>query len=73
MCKRLVRQAHEAIERYGMIEPSERWLIGLVGQQDSLTLLAVLHELKWRGLLPVELLARNLDQWQLGFPATVLP
>lgn len=33
----------------------------------------MLHELKWRGLLPVELLACNLDQGQPGFPATVLP
>jgi tRNA 2-thiocytidine biosynthesis protein TtcA len=30
-------------------------------------------ELKWRGLLPVDLLACNLDQGQPGFPATVLP
>ena len=30
-------------------------------------------ELKWRGLLPVELLACNLDQGQPGFPAGVLP
>jgi tRNA 2-thiocytidine biosynthesis protein TtcA len=36
-------------------------------------LLAVLHELKWRGLLPVELLTCNLDQRQPGFPATVMP
>jgi len=35
--------------------------------------LAVLHELKWRGLLPVELLACNLDQGQPVFPANVLP
>lgn len=33
LCKRLVHQTHEAIEHYGMIEPGERWLIGLVGQQ----------------------------------------
>ncbi len=33
----------------------------------------MLTELRWRGLLPVELLACNLDQGQPGFPATVLP
>ena len=30
-------------------------------------------ELRWRGLLPVDLLACNLDQGQPGFPQTVLP
>ncbi|MEM9523511.1 MAG: tRNA 2-thiocytidine(32) synthetase TtcA [Pseudomonadota bacterium] len=71
--KRLVRTAREAIERYGMIERDAKWLICLSGGKDSYTLLAVLHELRWRGLLPVEFLACNLDQGQPGFPATVLP
>ncbi len=71
--KRLVQQVREAIETYGMIERGARWLVCLSGGKDSYTLLAVLHELKWRGLLPVELLACNLDQGQPGFPATVLP
>ena len=71
--KRIVRYTREAIEQYGMIEPGARWLVCLSGGKDSYTLLAVLHELKWRGLLPVDLLACNLDQGQPGFPATVLP
>ena len=71
--KRLVRQTREAIENFGMIEPSGKWLVCLSGGKDSYTLLAILNELKWRGLLPVELLACNLDQGQPGFPATVLP
>lgn len=71
--KRLVRHAREAIEQYGMIEPGGKWLVCLSGGKDSYTLLAVLYELQWRGLLPVELLACNLDQGQPGFPATVLP
>ncbi|MEM7212810.1 MAG: tRNA 2-thiocytidine(32) synthetase TtcA, partial [Pseudomonadota bacterium] len=40
---------------------------------DSYTLLAALIELRWRGLLPVDLLACNLDQGQPGFPQGVLP
>ena len=71
--KRLVRQAREAIEAYGMAHRGERWLVCLSGGKDSYTLLAVLHELRWRGLLPVELLACNLDQGQPGFPSGTLP
>ena len=71
--KRILRETREAIEKYGMIEPGSRWLVCLSGGKDSYTLLAVLHELKWRGLLPVDLLACNLDQGQPNFPATVLP
>ena len=76
--KRIVQNAREAVEQYGMVERREagsmpNWLVCLSGGKDSYTLLAVLHELKWRGLLPVELLACNLDQGQPGFPATVLP
>lgn len=71
--KRIIRETREALDTYGMIEPGERWLICLSGGKDSYTLLAALIELKWRGLLPVDLLACNLDQGQPGFPATVLP
>tara|TARA_R110002095_G_scaffold182218_2_gene159465 strand:- start:216 stop:572 length:357 start_codon:yes stop_codon:yes gene_type:complete len=76
--KRIVRATREAIEKYGMVDPDSgaarpRWLVCLSGGKDSYTLLAVLHELQWRGLLPVDLLACNLDQGQPGFPATVLP
>ncbi|PIE08651.1 MAG: tRNA 2-thiocytidine(32) synthetase TtcA [Rhodobacterales bacterium] len=71
--KRIVRHVREAVEAYGMVEPGARWMVALSGGKDSYTLLAVLFELKWRGLLPVDLLAVNLDQGQPGFPATVLP
>ena len=71
--KRLVRLTRAAIDDYGMIRTGDRWLVCLSGGKDSYTLLAILHELKWRGLLPVDLLACNLDQGQPGFPATVLP
>ena len=60
--KRVVRQAQEAIKKYGMIESVARWLVCLSGGKDSYTLLAVLYELKWWCLLPIELIACNLDQ-----------
>ncbi|MDR9484836.1 MULTISPECIES: tRNA 2-thiocytidine(32) synthetase TtcA [Sediminimonas] len=80
--KRLVQATREAIDQYGMVDraahrdtdgPRPKWLVCLSGGKDSYTLLAILYELKWRGLLPVDLLACNLDQGQPGFPATVLP
>ncbi|MEM8793811.1 MAG: tRNA 2-thiocytidine(32) synthetase TtcA [Pseudomonadota bacterium] len=71
--KRLIRQARETIEAYAMLREGDRWLVCLSGGKDSYTLLAVLIELKWRGVLPVDLLACNLDQGQPNFPATVLP
>ncbi|MBO6539326.1 MAG: tRNA 2-thiocytidine(32) synthetase TtcA [Rhizobiaceae bacterium] len=71
--KRLVRHAREAIENYGMVTPGERWLVALSGGKDSYGLLAVLLDLKWRGLLPVDLLACNLDQGQPNFPKHILP
>jgi tRNA 2-thiocytidine biosynthesis protein TtcA len=75
--KRLVQQVRAALGRFAMVtpgaKPPERWLVCLSGGKDSYTLLAILMELRWRGLLPVDLLACNLDQGQPGFPATVLP
>jgi tRNA 2-thiocytidine biosynthesis protein TtcA len=71
--KRLLRQAREAIEGFGMVRPGDRWLVALSGGKDSYGLLALLLDLKWRGLLPVELLACNLDQGQPNFPKHILP
>ena len=56
-----------------MIEKQAKWLVCISGGKDSFTLLAALIELKWRGLLPVEMLVCNLDQGQPNFPKTILP
>jgi tRNA 2-thiocytidine biosynthesis protein TtcA len=71
--KRLIRETRETLAAYGMVRPGAKWLVCLSGGKDSWTLLALLLDLQWRGLLPVELLACNLDQAQPGFPAHVLP
>ncbi|PWW04395.1 tRNA 2-thiocytidine biosynthesis protein TtcA [Hoeflea marina] len=78
--KRLVRQVRQAIEDFTMLPPPasaggkpQRWLVALSGGKDSYGLLAVLMDLKWRGLLPVDLLACNLDQGQPNFPKHILP
>lgn len=71
--KRLLRQVRQALEDFKMLDGQKRWLIGLSGGKDSYSLLALLLDLKWRGLLPVELVACNLDQGQPNFPKHVLP
>ena len=73
--KRLVRQVRQALDDFSMLprEAGARWLVCLSGGKDSYALLALLSDLKWRGLLPVDLLACNLDQGQPGFPKHVLP
>jgi len=71
--KRLVRLTREALEGFAMVKPGARWLVALSGGKDSYGLLAILLDLKWRGLLPVELLACNLDQGQPNFPKHILP
>lgn len=71
--KRLLRQVRQALEDFQMLKGQKRWLIGVSGGKDSYSLLAILMDLKWRDLLPVELIACNLDQGQPNFPKHVLP
>ncbi len=71
--KRLIRKMREALEAYSMVTPGSKWLVCISGGKDSYGLISLLHDLKWRGLLPVELIAMNLDQKQPGFPSDVLP
>ncbi|NTF42157.1 tRNA 2-thiocytidine(32) synthetase TtcA [Rhizobium rhizogenes] len=71
--KRLLRQVRQALEDFQMLKGQKRWLIGISGGKDSYGLLSLLLDLKWRGLLPVELIACNLDQGQPNFPKHVLP
>lgn len=71
--KRLVRSMREAIEKFGMARAGEKWLVAISGGKDSYGMLALLLDLKWRGLLPVELIACNLDQGQPNFPKHILP
>lgn len=76
--KRLIRQTREALDTYGMVVPRAdgrrpKWLVGLSGGKDSYGLIALLLDLKWRGLLDVDLLACNLDQGQPNFPKHILP
>jgi len=71
--KRLIRNVREAIEKFGMARAGEKWLVAISGGKDSYGMLALLLDLKWRGLLPVELIACNLDQGQPNFPKHILP
>jgi len=83
--KRLIKQMRQAIDDFDMLgqnaklvdgikpAPSKKWLVCVSGGKDSYGLISLLHDLKWRGLLPVELIAMNLDQKQPGFPGHILP
>lgn len=71
--KRLLRNVRQAIDDFAMLKGQKRWLVALSGGKDSYGLLAILMELKWRGLLPVELVACNIDQGQPNFPKHILP
>ena len=71
--KRLMRNTRQAIEDFAMAKPGDRWLVALSGGKDSYGMLALLLDLKWRGLLPVDLIACNLDQGQPNFPKHILP
>ncbi len=71
--KRLLRQVRQAFDDFDMLRGQRRWLVGLSGGKDSYGLLAVLLDLQWRGLLPVEIIACNLDQGQPNFPKHILP
>mgnify|MGYP005989619231 CR=1 FL=1 len=78
--KRLIRNVRQAIEDFAMVAPAAatggkrpRWLVALSGGKDSYGLLALLLDLQWRGMLPVDLIACNLDQGQPNFPKHILP
>ncbi len=71
--KRLLRHMRQALDDFSMLSSGKKWLVALSGGKDSYGLLALLLDLKWRGLLPVEILACNLDQGQPGFPKHILP
>jgi tRNA 2-thiocytidine biosynthesis protein TtcA len=71
--KRLLRQVREAMSAFAMIAPGARWLVGLSGGKDSYALLTLLLDLQAQGLLPVDLVACNLDQGQPNFPKHILP
>lgn len=80
--KRLTRTALKLIDEFNMVDRKAvaagnlrrpKWLVCLSGGKDSYGLLIVLLDLQHQGLLPVDLLACNLDQGQPGFPKDVLP
>ena len=71
--KRLLRHMRQASDDFSMVKQGQKWLVAVSGGKDSYGLLALLLDLKWRGLLPVDILACNLDQGQPGFPKNVMP
>lgn len=64
--RRLGRQLGETCERFGLLAPGDRILVGLSGGKDSYTLLDLLLRLTARLPFEVELWAVHLDQVQPG-------
>ena len=76
--KRLLRNTREVMDRFSFVQPradgtKPKWLVCLSGGKDSYGMMAILLDLQWRGVLPVELVACNLDQGQPNFPKHILP
>lgn len=71
--KRLLRQLGQTSERYRLIEPGDRVLVGISGGKDSMSLLHLLARIRERAPFEFSLVAVNLDQGHPGFPSRVLP
>ena len=72
--KRLLRNTRQAIEDFAMVKARR----ALAGRRCPAARIPTgcwrcCSTCKWRGLLPVELLACNLDQGQPNFPKHILP
>ncbi len=50
--KRLLRQVRQALDDFGMLKGSRRWLVGVSGGKDSYSLLALLMDLRGGDCFP---------------------
>lgn len=71
--KRLLRQLGQTSERFKLIEPGDRVLVGISGGKDSMSLLYLLAKIRERVPFEFSLIAVNLDQGHPGFPSHLLP
>jgi len=67
LAKKLMHYSLKAINAYHMIQEGDRILVCLSGGKDSYTMLWVLHALKKKYRLNIELLSFTLDQAQPGW------
>lgn len=67
---RMLHQMGKAIDKYRMIEPGDRIMIGLSGGKDSLTLTHLLADLQRRAPVRFELLACTIHSGAASFDTT---
>ena len=62
----LARSMAGTCKRFGLLETGDRLLVAISGGKDSYAILLLLHEMRRKLRLPIELVAVHLDQAQPG-------
>ncbi len=69
---RLFHRLRKTVTRWGLLAPGDRVLVAISGGKDSYVMLHLLHALRRRLALDVDLVAVHLDQVQPGYDGTPL-
>lgn len=64
---RLFHRLRKTVERWGLLAPGDRVMVAISGGKDSYVMLHLLHAVRRRLALDVDLIAVHLDQVQPGY------